>query len=177
LNWLLGSLALGMFVLFAWAIRTLFSHECGVDARMKVLQAAGSVSAGVHLISLFTSSPGRGSALISGIIYLTGLAVFAAAVRAVSAARVTLAFSPDIPSRLIETGIYAYLRHPFYWSYTLTWIAGVVGAPNPWTALTAILMSAFYAAAARHEEQKFEASALSFAYKTYRRRTWGLYGP
>jgi hypothetical protein len=52
MRWLLLSLAMYSFLLYAYAIARVFSHEHGVDWRMRLLRAAGTASALLHLWSL-----------------------------------------------------------------------------------------------------------------------------
>jgi protein-S-isoprenylcysteine O-methyltransferase Ste14 len=165
------------FVIYAIAIQRLFSREHGIDRRMRGLQLCGTIFAIVHLWYL-SHIPGGVSlrSLIALIFYASGLSVFFAATRALRGYRLTLAFSPDSPHQLIETGIYSRVRHPFYLAYSLTWFAGAIAAPSIATISTALCMLTFYVVAARMEEQKFEASALATAYADYRTRT-GLLWP
>jgi protein-S-isoprenylcysteine O-methyltransferase Ste14 len=106
-----------------------------------------------------------------------GLYLFLAARREVerSAAGegLSIAFSGDLPTRLLRGGVYAWIRHPFYAAYLATWLAGVVVA-NTWvdvvlTASGTGVMAAMYVHAARQEEAKFARTHLAADYADYRR--------
>jgi protein-S-isoprenylcysteine O-methyltransferase Ste14 len=174
---ILVAAAVTSFVIYAIAIQRLFSREHGIDRRMRGLQLCGAVFAMIHLWYLSQiSGEVIPRSLIGLIFYASGLSVFFAATRALRGYQLTLAFSPDSPRQLIETGIYSRVRHPFYLAYSLTWFAGAIAAPSIATIGTALCMLTFYVVAARLEERKFVASALATTYADYRSRT-GLLWP
>jgi len=164
------------FVFYSWAIWRTFSRAYGVDWRMKMLQTAGTVSALIHLTALAVATIGlsRGGGAL--LLYGAGLLVFLAARRAIASHQLTLAFSPDVPTQLVSSGIYTQVRHPFYLAYSLAWLAGLVGGPSVWTLVTTIAMVGAYVHAARIEETKFQASPLAASYDAYRTRA-GMFAP
>jgi protein-S-isoprenylcysteine O-methyltransferase Ste14 len=164
------------FVVYAHAIRYLFSRDHGIDGRMRVLQIAGTISAVIHVAALATSSSTGPRASTALFVYMAGLFLFFWAKRSVAGQRLTLAFSKDIPAVLVTRGVFRYVRHPFYLAYTLTWIAGLVAAPSLWTGGSAASMLAIYVYAANAEEAKFSESGLSGQYEAYRLRA-GLLWP
>ena len=177
MKWLLLALALGTFVLYAGAIKSFFSRAHGVDARMKALQWAGTVSALLHLYSLYAiDQQGMIISAAAAVLYFIALAIFVMAKRAAGPGSLTLAFSGDRPNRLIKDGIYRYVRHPFYLAYIVTWTAGIVAALNPLTVVSTVVMVCFYISAARMEEQKFLLSELAPEYRSYA-NVAGLFWP
>jgi protein-S-isoprenylcysteine O-methyltransferase Ste14 len=171
-TWPLAGLALASFLLYGHAIRRLFSRAAGVDPRMRMLQSAGTVAAALHLWALSRDGTVPIVRWAAGaVLYLAGLALFRAAREATREHRLTLAFSRDEPLRLLEEGVYRFLRHPFYTAYSLSWAAGVVLAPSWETTISASAMWALYAYAALEEEGKFLGSPLHAAYTKYRQRT------
>jgi protein-S-isoprenylcysteine O-methyltransferase Ste14 len=64
----------------------------------------------------------------------------------------SLAFSENCSPRLVTEGPYALVRHPFYTSYLVFWLAGIVVAPTIFTALAFVLLAAIYVYAARRED-------------------------
>lgn len=157
------------FTLYAIALTRFFSRDHGVDWRMSMLKWLGFTSAVVHLVSLAQagSRPTPG-VMLACALYVCGGAIFGAACAATRTQRLTLAFSGDAPQLLVCTGIYRYLRHPFYTAYALTWIAGCIVAPGPFTIGTTAAMIGMYVWAAALEERKFSGSALEPAYRRYR---------
>jgi protein-S-isoprenylcysteine O-methyltransferase Ste14 len=131
----------------------------------------------VHLWCLGTASfVGTVRGATSLTLYASALAVFFAAKRSLQGYRLTLAFSADAPRVLIDRGLYARVRHPFYLAYSLTWIAGAAAVPSPLTIGSTAIMMAFYVSAAKREESKFSATRLGSAYDAYKRRA-GLLWP
>jgi protein-S-isoprenylcysteine O-methyltransferase Ste14 len=171
MNFILLVVAASSFAIYAWAIRVLFSHDAGVDRRMQLIQVLGSLFAIAQLWSLWSAPRAvtiRGIAAL--MVYVAALAVFLAAKRALRDYRLSLAFSPDAPARIVESGVYGYVRHPFYLAYMMTWAAGALAAPQLMTYAACLLMGTLYFSAARFEERKFAQSALAAEYQRYRQR-------
>lgn len=165
----LAAIASVVFAAYAVALATFFSREHGVDWRMSLLKWLGLAAAVVHVVTIARGGPRPAAAgLLACALYVAGLAVFAAACSATRARRLTLAFSPDVPTTLVRDGIYRHLRHPFYTAYALAWLAGCVAAPRAATIVTCIAMLGMYVWAAVVEERKFVGSALEPAYRLYR---------
>ena len=99
------------------------------------------------------------------------LALYEWARRTVRGKFFSYAFSKDTPQFLLTSGPYAYIRNPFYSSYLLSFAGGAILFPGIATLVTFGLMLLLFAKIARHEERKFEKSALSAEYEVYRCRT------
>ena len=178
MNILLALTALGSYLLYLHAIVHFFARPGGLDPRMNLLRWIGIASSFAHLWVFL-----RGPALptLRGVFALAllalGLCLFFAARREVERStvgdRLSIAFSGDLPTRLLRGGVYAWIRHPFYAAYLATWLAGVVAA-NTWvdvvlTASGTGVMAAMYVHAARQEEAKFARTPLGTDYADYRR--------
>ena len=81
--------------------------------------------------------------------------------------RLTLAFSTDQPEFIYTTGPYSLVRHPFYASYLIFWIAVALGSGTWSFWLMPITMAVIYYRAIRFEEAKFAASSVSSEYAKY----------
>lgn len=79
-------------------------------------------------------------------------------------------FSSDTPAFLLTAGPYGYVRNPFYTSYLLTMASTVVMLPSVFRALVFGGLVIYFTVAARHEERKFERSALAEEYARYKAR-------
>jgi protein-S-isoprenylcysteine O-methyltransferase Ste14 len=115
-------------------------------------------------------------AVVAMALYLGALGLFWWALSANRAKPLSAVFSPDLPIHLTQAGPYRFIRHPFYASYLLTWVAGVIASGYPWLLLTVVVMGIIYLRAAQTEERKFSASPLARQYEFYRSRT-GLFTP
>jgi protein-S-isoprenylcysteine O-methyltransferase Ste14 len=170
-------IALFSFAIYSFAIKTLFSDVHGVSPRMQCLKACGLVSIFTHLISIWHNPQITANAsVLSMSIYICGLLIFFLARSALKGRRLTLAFSPDPPQWLVSNAVYAYIRHPFYLAYSLTWLGGVIAAPAISTISTTLLMICLYWSAAKYEERKFYNSPYVLEYIDYQKRT-GMFLP
>lgn len=104
------------------------------------------------------------------------LALFWWAVAVTRRTRLTLAFSSDTPSFLVERGPYALVRHPFYTSYVLFWISASISSASLLYWAVPVVITAIYVRAATLEEAKFLNSALAPRYRDYQSRT-GMIAP
>lgn len=172
-------LALACFVSFLWALRSLFAIPGGkVPGRMKLLSVCGAVcfAMQVGFLILGPPNPMWGIRVLGVILYLASLALFWWSVPHARQLGLKIAFTKDVPSALHEDGPYRHIRHPFYASYLLFWLAGVFATGAPWLLLTVVVMGVFYWRAIQEEERAFDISPLSTKYAAYRART-GLMFP
>ncbi len=80
-------------------------------------------------------------------------------------------YSHDTPEFIWSSGPYAYIRNPFYASYTLSYLGAAMMFPGVTAFVIVGVMFVYFTLAARHEERKFEGSPLAAEYADYRRRT------
>jgi protein-S-isoprenylcysteine O-methyltransferase Ste14 len=157
---------------FAWGMRNFFAQPVGSTVGMKVISACGVLFAALHFFAILVASsitPERG--FIGTLLYLGSLGLFWWAIKTNSSARLSAAFSPDLPVHLVEDGPYRFIRHPFYCSYVLAWLSGTVATARWWLLPTVAVMLIVYWKAASIEEEKFSRSSLAAEYQRYRART------
>lgn len=106
---------------------------------------------------------------VSGVIFFWAL-------RESSAARLKLAFDPEGPTSVLATGPYRYVRHPFYTSYIIYWLACAVATGHPLNIAFLVLMTGLYIYVATDEERSFQSTPLAASYARYR-ETAGLFWP
>jgi protein-S-isoprenylcysteine O-methyltransferase Ste14 len=92
-----------------------------------------------------------------------------------TARNLDFAFSNEV-SRIIRTGPYYFIRHPFYLSYTLSWISSSLLFNSIGLWITLGLLVIFYFLSARKEEKVFNDSMYSIQYAEYIRST-GMFLP
>lgn len=107
---------------------------------------------------------------------VVSMAVFLGAFLTTIRSPFTVVFSPDAPTRIVTSGIYKFMRHPFYVSYIWTFFAVSVATSNVVNVVCAFASLAMYIYAAKLEENKFAQSELAGAYAAYRART-GMFFP
>jgi protein-S-isoprenylcysteine O-methyltransferase Ste14 len=109
-------------------------------------------------------------------IQMSSAALFASAIKATYRRRLSIAYNPDIPEFILQSGPFRLVRHPFYTSYLLFWLSLIVMQPSIVSASVTSVLFGFYLNAAKFEEAKFARSALASAYKGYAART-GMFVP
>lgn len=164
------------FVIFTYGAWTIFdvSH----------LEKNSKFFACSYAACVFTSlgfqfyQPTKDGQLLGGCIFLLALslALFWSAAKANRKTPLTAIYSSDSPKMLNRSGPYAYIRHPFYVAYLLSFTASAVGSNHvvPWACAIIAWMNYFYAA--RAEEKKFAHSELAGDYEAYRSKT-GMFLP
>ena len=163
------------FVGFAWAVRGHF-----VSARMAPgMKAVSALSAVGFLAYLHSAAnvavPLWRIAIAMGLQALAG-AMFLWACAATRRARPEMAFSPSEPTLLFNSGPYRFVRHPFYSSYILFWLACTLATTSLIVAAVTVALILTYTAAALREQSMFLKSAFGPQYEAYRKTT-GLFWP
>ena len=175
--WLAATvLAVLNFASLSWGAKGHFVAAEGVPRGMRLLGILTLAGFAWFLLARLawaaSHHPGHPVRDAAGLVLLSlEIALFWWAVRATRVRRLTLAFSADRPGFLHESGPYAWVRHPFYISYVLFWIATALLSPGWAHWLVPAVMTAVYVGAARMEEAKFAASDLAAAYERYKSRT------
>ncbi|HLH03906.1 MAG TPA: isoprenylcysteine carboxylmethyltransferase family protein [Bryobacteraceae bacterium] len=168
----LAALLLACFGSFTWGVRNFFVKPEKMALGMRVTLMSGTLFSVLHLLTiLFWSTPETVPAAIAAGLYGLSCAMFWWAIRANRVKPLAACFAKSEAAHLVQHGPYRYVRHPFYCSYLLAWVAGAVGTMNIWLAFTAAVMFVLYLTAAVNEENKFAASPLADAYAAYRAST------
>ena len=110
------------------------------------------------------------------VIFAASLTLFLWAVQTTRSERLKLAFDPEAPGSVVQTGPYRYIRHPFYASYILFWLGCTIATMHPFMLVFLILFTAINLTAARREERSFDTSPFAEQYVNYR-KTAGLLWP
>ncbi len=171
-----AAVGLGTMLCFAAAIPLYFRRGPVSDGKRVLLVAlivCGAIQAAALVWTADVPSGWRAGGLA---LFALAHAVFWSAVAAHGRHRPREAFSYDAPGRLVRTGPYRSVRHPFYLAYTVAWTAGAVATASPWLVSTVFVMFLLYRSAAAAEEASFLASGLAEEYRAYQRRT-GMFLP
>ena len=171
-SWLPAFLLVACLGSFTWAIRGFFTQPAGYTTGMKVITLCGTVFGILHLCAILTGSKLSVERSLAGcVLYLSAVGLFWWTIRTSLGKPFSGAFSPDTPVHLMGDGPYRFIRHPFYSSYILTWLAGCVVTAQWWLIPTLLVMIVIYFLASSAEEEKFLRSPLAAAYQQYRSRT------
>lgn len=162
---------------FFWGIHRFFTRHGGMPQGMQLTQRIGLTMAVWQLLVLVAPAPvEQGARWLALALYLLALALFWWTVASTRRSPLTLAFSDDAPESLVHSGPYRYVRHPFYLSYALAWVAVLPATGAAELVVSVIVMWLCYWQAATAEEEKFSRSPLARAYAAYRRDT-GMFLP
>jgi len=140
---------------------------------MTFLSAMGILSSIVQVVVVATVRPGASRTVSALILYVGALVLFWWTVPHAAEAQLNIAFTKVEPVNLLVTGPYAYVRHPFYASYLLYWIAGALVSSWLWTSV--FVMGSCYFVAMDQEEKGFQLSPLAVSYATYKHKTGALF--
>jgi len=168
LDWVLLAVAAATAVIIAVALQDFFIDSRN-NPRIRALQDVGVAFAVTHLGGLvLLGSAGPRWAAAGIVMYVAAALLFLSALE--SARRVqlprTLVADP-MPTALITTGPFAFVRHPFYLAYSLAWMAAPVATHGPMISLFGVAAVVIYIVAARREERQLEAH-FGDAYRAYR---------
>ncbi len=153
---------------YALAIAWFFARPDGMSRRMRWVSISGTAAAGLHLLWLgFGPLAGDVAQWCGAALYAAGLALFVWTRRHTRLKPPALAFSATVPTQLFTSGPYSIVRHPFYVSYSLTWLAGCVATGSVVIVTATVWMIGLYVIAARREEQELLDSACGETYRRY----------
>lgn len=162
---------------FVWATKFFFNRSSQQTAQQRYsLIIVASVSIINWATVFFWNLPTPWCSAVGITLYAMSLALFWWTVRTLGKGGLGLFFETSGPNRLVVAGPYRWIRHPFYTSYSLCWVAGVVATGAPWLVVTTIAAVAVYWRAARREEREFLASPYAAAYQRYQNQT-GMFLP
>ncbi len=90
--------------------------------------------------------------------------------------KLNIVFEPGQPQRVLRSGIFRHIRHPFYLAYFMFWFGASLAAGHWTTIALSLVLVAMLALAARQEEKNFATSPLASDYAVYRKST-GMFLP
>lgn len=166
---LLTLLLVACFGSFTWAVRNFFVKPERITAGLRITLLIGTLFALLHLAVILTTRDLQLLPVgVAAGLYCSALAIFWWAIAANRVKPLSACFSQNEQLHLVQHGPYQFVRHPFYCSYLLAWLAGAVGTLNILLGLTSVIMFVLYLTAALKEESKFASSPLADAYARYR---------
>lgn len=169
-------IATAAYASFGWGVWRFFKiPPQGIPWRTRVIMVLSSLCFSIEMAFLLLwFDPSRTSWHIGGLIlFLASFLLFWATVisHRKRHLRLNIAYAQDSPQAFNQSGVYRYMRHPFYTAYLLSWLGGAVGTLSVTGAIILTGMYAFYLVTSRQEEQQFAQSAWREEYQRYRVRT------
>ena len=183
MNGVLVCAAVTCFASFGWGMERFFTKPGPMSSGERLIRLLGILFGGLHLWQLVSARlDGPGFGLAGVALYLLSLGLFWWSIQANAQRPLAWAFRDCQAEHLVRQGPYRWVRHPFYSSYVLAWLAGAVATQSLILLATALTMAAIYAKAAALEERRFLEGPLARSYEEYRQTTgrfcpkvWGSY--
>jgi protein-S-isoprenylcysteine O-methyltransferase Ste14 len=157
-----------------WGAFRFFKKAGGLTRRTGIVALLGLSFTAWDMFAIAAATSTATTMMSAALLYALSISLFLSAVRAHGDCSPSAIFELDVPVHLARGGPYRNIRHPFYASYTIYWIAGGVASWSIVAMAAAVVMLGIYWNAIRMEEAKFESSALASDYADYRRRTGRL---
>jgi len=149
-------------------MRNFFVKSGRMSAGLRITALAGVIFAVLHLAVILRTPVLYPPAAAAGLVlYCLALGMFWWTIKAHRVKPLAACFSTNETLHLVCSGPYRLVRHPFYCSYLLAWLAGAIGTLNIYLGLTFVAMFALYLTAALNEEKKFATSPLARDYASY----------
>lgn len=172
LDWVLLAVALATAIIIAVALQDFFLDARTNTPRLRALQDLGVALAVTHFgVIVMRGSVGPNWAIAGIAMYVAATLLFLSALEAARRVPLPRTFVDDpMPKALITRGPFALIRHPFYVSYSLAWLAAPVATHAPVVTAMSLMAIGIYVAAARREERMLE-ERFGEAYRTYKHGT------
>lgn len=163
------------FLAFTWAMFRHFRSVGPMPLGMRLMGAASGLTMAAFVGSVLMG-PLSKTWPATPILSIGSLALFAWTICATRNAGFAIAFAGAKPAVIMINGPFRYVRHPFYTSYLIFWLATCFATASSvyWFGPTIIL--AGYVLAARGEEQLMSRGDLGTEYAGYASRT-GMFLP
>jgi protein-S-isoprenylcysteine O-methyltransferase Ste14 len=169
-----GLIGLAYFLSISIATKQHFRSE-SYPAGMYLISAMSLVGLSTFLYFAF-----RGELVFTGIslvLIAIAQALFTWAIRHSKDKRLSLAMDEQMQSgSIITTGPWRYMRHPFYASYMIFWLACALATQHIISVIAFLTLSGIYAYSARREEHALSTGPLRKDYIEYR-DTVGFFYP
>jgi protein-S-isoprenylcysteine O-methyltransferase Ste14 len=123
----------------------------------------------------YGTSIGLWNGLAGMALLLAALALYEWARRTIRDRGFHIAWSGDVPDHLCSDGPYRLIRHPFYLSYMVAFLALLVAMPKLATLAIFLFNIALFTHAAISDERAIAGSGLAEAYAAYRLKTGMLF--
>lgn len=166
LRLLLGCLWFACFVSFNWAARKHFRNSGVYTRGMRWTFVLATLFALLQGVAIYLKPA---SMVAASLFYTASLALFWCTIVTTRDKGLGACYASIESHELVTSGPYRWIRHPFYVSYLLAWIAGA--AVYPPLIIAPIVMFSFYWRAALEEESRFRKGPHGRAYDEYCSRT------
>ena len=171
--WILSVVLAGVvLVSFAWGSVFYLRFATTRDWRKRLMSLSVYLWLALYCVVIAKSpEPSLTMLSVAVVLLLLSLLVFWGAVLAHGRSRPAFAFIKTPLTSFVRSGSYRFVRHPFYTSYLIAFLAGAFLAANPLLLVSIPWLGTFYYFAANEEEQSFRDSPFADEYGRYRATT------
>lgn len=167
------------FFYYAYSVKGVFKTYKSMDLLWYNLLKLFSVSTWlvcIYALLIHQNEFSNSSLLLCIALQIFSFYIFQKCRRLIRYRGLTLIFSKDKSEYILRVGPYKYIRHPFYFSYLLSYFSIAFLTSNIIVLIAAFLMLFIYTYAAIFEERKFKSSELRDRYIEYSKET-GMFLP
>lgn len=170
LEWILLASGLAAFVVMGLGLQKFFVTPARHERLAILFQESAIAVAVVHCVGIITRrSPGEAWAVAGIALYLLAILLFLAAMESTHGVMLPRAFADSEDSaQLMVAGVFRFMRHPVYVSYSLAWLAAPIATHSPTLWVTAVVMVTLHIVAARRHDALL-AARFGEEYRAYRR--------
>jgi protein-S-isoprenylcysteine O-methyltransferase Ste14 len=165
------------FLFIVWGVKGAFEKKVDHNPNFQIIKITTIITMSTEILALaMVKEINYTSSTISIFLIILASAIFWSAVNINKNKKLSVVFSNDLPEHLMNIGIYKFIRHPFYVSYIISYIGGILASLNILLVIPVFTMIFIYYKAAKYEETKFLKSNLSNNYLEYKQKT-GMFFP
>ena len=173
MSYLAGAVGLAYFLMISAATKQHFVSD-RFPIGMYVVSAISLIGLFTFLLHAFVGTVNYAAGVLA-IIVSSGV-LFYWSIRHSKSQRLSLAFDDTIKiSGIITSGPWKYIRHPFYSSYILFWLACALGTLHPTSIVVLVTLSFIYGYSAIREERVLRDSRFQSEFIRYRERSGFLF--
>ncbi len=158
------------FLAFSWGMFRHFRNVGPMPVGMRLIGAVSFIAMAVFTWSVLAMPLSRVWPAVP-VLSSVALALFGWAVATTRNAQFAVAFTQAQPKILVTGGPFRYMRHPFYTSYLIFWVATCVATINGMGCIAPLILLVCYIIAARKEESLISHGRFGAEYASYTRRT------
>ena len=162
---------------FFWSVFGVFAKHPDFDRnRYRLLQINSLILYVTCLYALISTEIGLETLIVYNLILIFSLIGFWYNSRLVKQHQFSIVFSNDLPTKILKSGLYRFIRHPFYLIYLGVYFSSGIVTKNMVVILFSLSIFILYFKAARTEENKFFSTPLKNEYLAYIAST-GMFFP
>jgi protein-S-isoprenylcysteine O-methyltransferase Ste14 len=157
------------YLIYALAAQYFFVATDSRARNVKLyITVAGPLAVVTVLYAQFSATDVPAIASLAALLFIiSSMIIFLSSLSQNKWKRMRFGGSNIAPTRLLETGPYAWVRHPIYVAYILGWCGGALNSLNPLAFLMGAIMTSIYVWAAKLEEDTILTSELRKQYLKY----------